>query len=168
MTGLSAELPGPTPQIVVDDADAAIRFYANVFGADELVRNRALDGRVMHCELLMCGGRILVIDDFAGPYVAAPARLGGSTVRLHLYVPDVDAVHDRAVRAGATSVSAPYDAFWGDRYAIVRDPHGHEWSIATEREDLSIDDLRERADSWSRVNGSSPAEPQARSSINGR
>lgn len=150
MSDLPAEFPGPTPQIVVDDADAAIRFYAEVFGADELVRNNAPDGRVMHCELLMYGGRILVIDDLdcEGGGVAPPSRLGGSTVRLHLYVPDTDAVHERAVGAGATSLMAPRDAFWGDRYAIVRDPYGHHWSIATQREDLSVSELERRGDDW--------------------
>jgi PhnB protein len=64
MTGLPAEFPGPTPQIVVDDAEGAVRFYNTVFAADELVRNHAPDGRIMHCELLIFGGRILVIDDF--------------------------------------------------------------------------------------------------------
>ena len=148
MTGLPAEFPGPTPQIV-DDADGAIRFYRDAYGADELVRNHAPDGRVMHCELLMFGGRVLVIDDFEQDQVASPARLGGSTVRLHLYVPDVDGVHERAVGAGATSLMEPQDAFWGDRYAIVRDPYGHHWSLATQREDLSVSELEERGDIWS-------------------
>ncbi len=150
MSGLPAEFPGPTPQIVVDDAEGAIRFYFSVFAADELVRNHAPDGRVMLCELLMFGGRILVIDDFEEDAVSSPRRLGGSTVRLHLYVPDADAVHERAVSAGATSLMAPSDAFWGDRYAIVRDPYGHHWSIATQREDLSVSELEERGDTWAR------------------
>jgi PhnB protein len=149
MSDLPAEFPGPTPQIVVDDAEGAIRFYGTAFAADELVRNRAPDGRVMHCELLVYGGRLLVIDDFEEDEVSAPRRLGGSTVRMHLYVPDADEVHERAVGAGATSLMAPCDAFWGDRYAIVRDPYGHHWSIATQREDLSVSELEERADEWS-------------------
>lgn len=149
MSDLPGEFPGPTPQIVVDDAEAAIRFYGTVFAADELVRNHAPDGRVMHCELLMYGGRILVVDDFEEDEVVSPLRLGGSTVRLHLYVPDADAVYERALGAGATSLMAPCDAFWGDRYAIVRDPYGHHWSIATQREDLSVSELEERGDGWS-------------------
>lgn len=150
MSGLSTEFPGPTPQIVVDDAEAAIRFYGTAFAADELVRNHAPDGRIMHCELLMYGGRILVVDDFDEDAVCSPTRLGGSTVRLHLYVPDADAVYERALEAGATSLMPPSDAFWGDRYAIVRDPYGHHWSIATQREDLSVSELEERGDTWSR------------------
>ena len=145
---VAAEFPGPTPQLVVDDADRAITFYRNAFGADELVRNLAPDGRVMHCELLMFGGRLLVVDDFEEDSTQSPARLGGTTVRLHLYVPDVDAVYRRALAAGAVSVMEPADAFWGDRYAIIADPHGHQWSIATPREDLSVSELEARADAW--------------------
>ncbi|HEV2779827.1 MAG TPA: VOC family protein [Actinophytocola sp.] len=149
MIDVSVEFPGPTPQLVVDDAERAIRFYREAFGADELVRNHAPDGRIMHCELLLCGGRLLVIDDFEPDQVRSPARLGGTTVRLHLYVSDVDRVYAGALAAGAESVMAPEDAFWGDRYAIVRDPHGHQWSIATPREDLSVSDLEARGDAWS-------------------
>jgi PhnB protein len=146
---VSAEFSGPTPQLVVDRAEAAIQFYREVFGADELVRNHAPDGRVMHCELLMYGGRLLFVEDFGPDQATAPARLGGTTVRLHLYVPDVEAVHRRAVEAGAESLMAPQDAFWGDRYAMVRDPFGHQWSIATPKEDLSVSELEARADEWS-------------------
>jgi PhnB protein len=145
---VSAEFPGPTPQLVVDDADAAISFYRTAFGADELVRNAGPDGRIMHCELLVFGGRLLVIDDFDEDPLRPPARLGGTTVRLHLYVPDTDAVYARALKAGAQSVMPPEDAFWGDRYAIVRDPFGHQWSIATPNEDLSVSELEARADEW--------------------
>ncbi|MQA11666.1 MAG: VOC family protein [Pseudonocardiaceae bacterium] len=146
---MSAEFPGPTPQIVVSDADSAIRFYREAFGADELVRNRAPDGRVMHCELLMFGGRILVIDDFDEDPTSSPSRLGGSTVRLHLYVSDVDDVYRRTVKAGAVPIAEPFDAFWGDRYAIVCDPFGHYWSIAAVREELSTAELEARGDTWS-------------------
>jgi PhnB protein len=154
MSDVSAEFPGPTPQLVVDDAERAIGFYREAFGADELVRNHAPDGRVMHCELLMFGGRILVADDFDADPVSSPGRLGGSTVRLHLYVPDVETVYAKALEAGARSVMAPQDAFWGDRYAMVQDPCGHYWSIATPQEDLTVAELEERGDDWSRRQGS--------------
>jgi PhnB protein len=81
--------------------------------------------------------------------VRAPGRLGGSTVRLHLYVPDVDAAYRRALDTGGTAVAPPADAFWGDRYAIVQDPHGHYWSLATPRESLSPDQLEDRGNAWS-------------------
>jgi PhnB protein len=151
MIDLSAEFPGPTPQLVVADAERALDFYRAAFAADELVRSNSPDGRVMHCELLVFGGRLLVIDDFDEDPVSSPTRLGGSTVRLHLYVLEVDAIYERAIKAGAVSVMAPQDAFWGDRYAIVRDPYGHYWSIATPRADLTASELAERGDVWSRA-----------------
>lgn len=144
------EFPGVTPQLTVSDADAAARFYRAAFGADELLRNHGPDGRVMHCELLVNGGRLLLHDDYSPARDRTPAALGGTAVTLHLYVADVDAVFAAAVRAGATALMEPDDAFWGDRYARLRDPFGHEWSLATPRENLSVADLEARADQWAR------------------
>ncbi|HEX2286872.1 MAG TPA: VOC family protein [Mycobacterium sp.] len=148
MTPIGDEFVGPTPQIAVADADAAIAFYCNAFGADELVRNHAPDGRVMHSELLIYGGRILVVDDFGTDEISSPTRLGGTTMRLHLYVDDVDVVFQRAVDAGARAVRTPEDAFWGDRYAVIEDPAGHFWSLATPLNDLSPGALQLRAREW--------------------
>ena len=148
MIDMTSEFPGPTPQLVVDDAERAILFYRTVFGADELVRNPAPDGRIMHCELLVLGGRLIVCDDFDEDSASSPAKLGGTSVRLHLYVSDVDAVYAKAMAAGAESVAEPEDAFWGDRYAIIKDPCGHQWSLATPNEDLSVSELEKRADTW--------------------
>ena len=152
MSEISEEFPGPTPHLVVADADAAIRFYREAFGADELVRNQTSDGRIMHCELLLLGGRLLVADDFDADPVSSPDRLGGTTVRLHLYVPDVDASYARALAAGASGVVEPYDAFWGDRYAMIRDPAGHLWSLGAGHEDITVAEVESRADTWSRRN----------------
>jgi PhnB protein len=148
MTSIGEEFVGPTPQIAVGDADVAITFYREAFGADELVRNHAPDGRVMHSELLIYGGRLLVVDDFENDSISAPTRLGGTTMRLHLYVADVDAVYRRAIEAGARAVQPPEDAFWGDRYAIVEDPAGHSWSLATPVDDLSPGGQHLRAREW--------------------
>jgi PhnB protein len=142
---LNDEFPGVTPQLTVGDADAAVRFYRAAFDADELLRHHGPDGRVTHCELLVNRGRLLLHDDFADQ---SPAALGGTPVTLHLYVDDVDAAFARALAAGAASLMDPADQFWGDRYAMVQDPFGHRWSLATPREDLSIEEMRERSDRW--------------------
>ncbi|HYN94987.1 MAG TPA: VOC family protein [Pilimelia sp.] len=149
-----AEFPGITPHLTVPDTEAAVRFYRAAFGADELVRNVAPDGRVMHCELLLDGGRLLLHDEFPESGALGPAALGGSPVTLHRYVADVDAAYAAALAAGATGTQPPADTFWGDRYAQLTDPAGHRWSLATQREDLSPDELRARADDWS--GGSAP------------
>jgi PhnB protein len=143
---LSFEFPGVTPQLTVHDADAAVRYYRAAFGADELLRNHGPDGRIMHCELLVNGGRLLLHDEYGEP---SPRTLGGTPVTLHLYVADVDYVYAAAIEAGGTSVMEPQNAFWGDRYAMVLDPFGHQWSIATPREELSVAELEARSDEWS-------------------
>lgn len=149
MSDPTAEFAGPIPQLAAADADRAIAFYRQAFGADELLRNHASDGRIMHCELLVFGGRLLVVDDFDADPISAPTALGGSTVRLHLSVPDVDDVYVRAIAAGATSLREPEDAFWGDRYAMVRDPAGHVWSFGAGHDDLTVAEVEDRADHWS-------------------
>jgi uncharacterized glyoxalase superfamily protein PhnB len=138
-----------TPHLVVRGVARAIEFYRRAFGADELYRNTAPDGRaIMHAELLLGDSRFLVNDEFPDWGVLAPPSLGGSPVTLHLYVEDVDAVFQSAVDAGAEVVMPVADAFWGDRYAIVKDPFGHRWSIASRIEDLSPQEIQQRAAMW--------------------
>lgn len=137
-----------TPQLVVSDVAGAVDWYSRALGAHELLRNAAPDGKIMHCELLLGDSRFFVVDEFPGS-MPSPASLGGTPVTLHLYVPDVDALFDRAVGAGATVLMPVADQFWGDRYGILRDPYGHRWSIASRIEDLSPMALHERAERWS-------------------
>jgi PhnB protein len=150
MSGIGSydEFAGVTPQLTVSDADAAVRFYRAAFGADELLRNHAPDGRVMHCELLIAGGRLLLHDEFPEHGGCAPRSSQGTSVVLHLYVSDVDAVFAAALAAGATELMAPQEAFWGDRYAMIEDPFGHRWSVAQRTADPSVAELAERADLW--------------------
>ena len=76
--------------------------------------------------------------------IGSPARLGGTTVTIHMYSPDVDAAHARAVAAGATERMPPADMFRGDRFSMDTDPFGHSWSIATHVEDVSLEERIER------------------------
>ncbi|OLF17224.1 VOC family protein [Actinophytocola xanthii] len=148
------DFPPITVQLIVADADAAVRFYREAFGADELVRNPAADGkRVLHCELLVHGTRLLLHDEFPEQGHLAPTSLGGTSVTMHLYVADADAVFERAVEAGATVELPVQDAFWGDRYGILRDPAGHRWSVATPREDPAPSELRAQADAYNAGQG---------------
>jgi PhnB protein len=148
-TRAPAEFSAITPQLVVRGTARAIEFYARAFGAHELLRNMAPDGeRVMHAELLLGAGRLLLHDEFPEHGQASPETLGGTPVTLHLTVDDADAAFARAVDAGAEVVLPLQDTFWGDRYAIVRDPFGHRWSIAAPIEDLSPRQLQGRAAEW--------------------
>ena len=139
-----------TPQMAVKGVAAAIDWYTRALGAHELLRNAAPDGTsIMHAELLLGDSRFFVVDEFPESMLS-PATLGGTTVTMHLYVRDVDALFNRAVEAGATIVMPVADQFWGDRYGILRDPFGHRWSMASRIEDLSPKKLQDRARAWAK------------------
>jgi PhnB protein len=135
-----------TPHLVVRGVARAVEFYHRAFGARELYRNHAADGvTVMHSELLLGDSRFFVNDEFPDQGVFAPQGERGTGVTLHLYVPDVDAFHARAVAEGAEVLLPLGDYFWGDRYFILKDPFGHRWSVASRIEDLSPKQIHERA-----------------------
>ena len=135
-----------TPHLVVRGVASAIEFYQQAFGASELYRSLAPDGvSIMHSEMLLGDSRFFVNDEFAEWGVLSPESFGGSPVTLHLYVEDVDSVFSQAVSAGAVALLPVNDAFWGDRYGILKDPFGHRWSVASRLEDLSPAELQKRA-----------------------
>lgn len=126
---------GLVPHIVVSGAVQAIEFYKEAFGAQEVHRVPAEDGkRLMHAELKIGEGTLYLCDDFpefCGGKSRSATALGGSPVVIHQYVPNVDDAVKRAADAGAKVVMPPADMFWGDRYASIEDPFGHSWSLAT-------------------------------------
>jgi PhnB protein len=121
-----------TPYLVVYDAKAAIEFYQRAFGAALCCCLPTEDGqRVMHASMKI-GDSLLMLSDECREYDHnAPTTLGGTPVSIHLYVEDADAFFERAVLAGASIMMPVTEMFWGDRYGKVRDPFGHQWSIAT-------------------------------------
>lgn len=137
-----------TAHLVMDGAARAIEFYEKAFGAEELARHPAPDGeRLMHAAIRIGDTVLMLADDFPewGQPARNPKALGGSSVTLHLYVPDCDQMFQRAVAAGASVKMPLADMFWGDRYGVVTDPFGHDWSIATHQHDLSPQELEEAA-----------------------
>jgi uncharacterized glyoxalase superfamily protein PhnB len=143
-----------TPALLVRGAAEAIDFYTRAFGARELGRMPAPDGqRIWHAELQIGDARLMLADEFPEMGGHAPESLGGTPVSLHLYVEDADAVIQRAVDAGATVIQPPMDAFWGDRYGRIKDPFGHEWSVATHIEDVSEEEMRQRAEVFATSTG---------------
>ena len=124
-----------SPHLIVDDASKAIEFYKKAFGAVELGRHAAQDGkRLMHASLRINNSLLMLCDDFpemCGGKSRTPKALGGTPVTIHLQVPDVDALWKQALAAGAEVEFPLADQFWGDRYGIVRDPFGHSWSLGT-------------------------------------
>jgi PhnB protein len=134
-----------TPHLVVRDAARAIDFYEQALGAEELMRIPAPGGPLMHAELRLGDSRVFLVDEFPeSPMegIGSPRQLGATTVTIHLFVDDVDAVVQRASAAGAKVTQPPTDMFWGDRYARIVDPFGHSWSIATHLEDLTPEQIQ--------------------------
>jgi len=134
-----------TPHIVIKGAAQAIDFYKKAFGAEELFRMPGPDGQsIMHAEIKIGNGIVMICEEFP-EMCRSPKTLGGTPVTVHLYVEDADKAFDRAVKAGATASMPPSDMFWGDRYGKVTDPFGHEWSIATHKEDVTPEECGKRA-----------------------
>ena len=145
MTKTSHPIPagheGLIPHLVCDPCAGAIEFYKKAFGAQELNRAPAPDGRrIMHAALRIGGSVVFLVDDFpefCGGKSSSPKALNGTPVTIHRYVEDCDAAIKRAADAGATVQMPPADMFWGDRYGVVTDPFGHSWSFATHIKDLT-------------------------------
>jgi PhnB protein len=122
------------PHLTVHDGNAALEFYKKGLGAEVLSHVPAPDGkRVMHAALSVGGSVFMLNDDFpeyCGGKVRSPKATGTTGVTLHLNVTDCDAAVQRMATAGGTVTMPPDDMFWGDRYAKVTDPFGHEWSFS--------------------------------------
>jgi uncharacterized glyoxalase superfamily protein PhnB len=101
---------------------------------------------VVHAQMKIGDSVLMLNDEFPGMSLKSPSTLGGSCVAIHLYVEDVDASFNRAVGAGAKVSMPVMDMFWGDRYAVLEDPFGHTWSLATHKEDVEPEECSRRAE----------------------
>lgn len=128
-----------TPHLIIDGAAKAIDFYKKAFGAEEICRMPGPGGGLMHAEIQIGTSKLMLADE--APQWGCLGPKGHSPVCLHVYVPDCDAAMKRAADAGATVVMPASDVFWGDRYGKLKDPFGHEWSIATHVKDLSPEEM---------------------------
>jgi PhnB protein len=131
--------------LCVDGAADAIAFYTDVLGAEERVRIGAPDGKVGHAELTLGDSLIMLSDEYPEMNVRGPKAIGGTPVTIGVYVDDVDATFAKAVAAGAREVRPIEDHFYGDRAGQFEDPWGHRWSVATNIEDVSVEEMQRRA-----------------------
>lgn len=132
--------------LIVKDAVEAMEFYATAFGGETITRMPGPDGKgTLHAEMRIGNSVLMLSDENPDWGTKSPLTMGGTTVHLHLYVEDADAVFNQAVAAGCQVTQPITDVFWGDRYARVTDPYGHAWSIATHTEDLTPEELDERS-----------------------
>jgi len=131
-----------TPHLICADAAAAIDFYRKAFNAIETSRLPGPNGKLMHAAVRIGDSALMLVDEMPQWGALGPKARGGSSVTIHLYVPNVDATVAQAVAAGAKVTMPASDMFWGDRYGQLEDPFGHLWSIATHTRDLSADEIR--------------------------
>ncbi len=132
-----------TPYLVVNGAEAAIRFYEQAFGAKEKLR-LPMGDKLGHAEIQIGDSIVMLADEFPEMDQKGPNSRGGPSSSILLYVEDVDSAFRQALDAGATEESAVADQFWGDRMGTLRDPFGHRWSMATAMEEVAPDELQRR------------------------
>jgi PhnB protein len=126
-----------TPYLIINNAEGLIEFLKQAFEAEELSRMAQPDGGIMHAEVRL-GDSTIMLADATDQYPPTPAF-------LYLYVQDTDAVFQKALAAGATSIREPTDEFYGDRTAAVKDAFGNQWGIATHVEEVSPEEMERRA-----------------------
>ncbi len=131
-----------TPHLTVRDADKALEFYKNAFGAEVLHVARMPDGKVMHAALRVGDSMLMLNEEFPEYGGLSPLSVGGTGVTIHIYTEDVDTAFNRAVSAGAQVKMPLMDQFWGDRYGLIADPFGHKWSIAAHTKDMSPEEMQ--------------------------
>lgn len=123
------EFRSVTPHLYAQRPVDLIEFLKQAFGGEEAYRAETPDGSIPHAQVRI-GDSIVALAGGHGPYTPMPCT-------LHLYVPDTDALYDRALRAGAISIQPPADQPYGDRSAGVTDPFGNRWFIATHIRDVA-------------------------------
>ena len=147
-----------TPYLSVRGAAAAIEFYKKAFGATELYRLQQPDGRIGHATIDIAGAKLYLADEFPEAGFQSPESLGGSPIVIHLDVADVDALGRQAVAAGAIVVRPIEDQFYGARSGQFRDPFGHTWTLSTNKETVSPEEMQRRNDEISRQETAAPEE----------
>lgn len=140
------------PHLIVNDGMAALKFYKEVFGAEEGHNMMTPDGkRLMHGELILDGHKFFVSDEFAtneGGFCKTPQTLGGTCARVTLMTDDADAVVERAVERGAKILMPVQDMFWGARYGQILDPFGHNWGINQQLKEQTEEETNKAAEEF--------------------
>ena len=138
------------PYLCVRNASEAIDFYAAALGAREEFRlTDPGDGRIGHAELTIGNARFMLSDEYPDFGAVSPPTLGGSPVKFHIYVEDVDTAFAKALAAGGVEVRPVADQFFGDRMGEFADPFGHTWTLASRIEEVSPDEMQQR---WQATN----------------
>ena len=127
-----------TPYLTVDDPAPVIEFLKKVLDAKDIFAMRDDKGNIGHAEVKV-GSSILMLGKARDEWKSRPGN-------FYVYVEDCDAIYEKALAAGATSISKPETQFYGDRHGGVTDSQGNNWWVATHVEDISPDDMKRRAE----------------------
>ncbi|MCA9045002.1 MAG: VOC family protein [Planctomycetaceae bacterium] len=133
-----------TPYLIVHDGNAAIQFYERAFGAKEVLRLDGPNNTLAHGEIVIGESRLMLANEHPGMGALSPKSIGGSPVSMLIYVPNVDEAFQQALDAGATEIRPVQDQFYGDRAGTLKDPFGHQWTLATHTEDVSQEEVERR------------------------
>ena len=148
MTGTVKGIPDGAsaviPRLFCRDPDAEIEFCTSAFGAVELNRRPGEDGRTAHALVTIGPAMVMIESQWPGVANRPPSPDGSSPVVLYVYVENVDETVSRAEVAGAKTLMAPTDQFWGDRTAWIMDPSGHVWTIAARIEEPTEEERKAR------------------------
>ena len=136
---------GVTPYLICKNAEEAIDFYKRAFGAEEILRLGKPGERIGHCEMKIGKAFFMLADEFPEMGGISPQSIGGTPVSLYVYVEDVDGFTGKAVREGLKVIRPVAYQFYGDRSGYFEDPFGHKWGFATHVEDLTPEQMDERA-----------------------
>jgi PhnB protein len=124
-----------------------MKFYCDVFGAT-VVGVTEFGDVLAHAELDLGNGRLQLGEPSPDYHLAAQSTTDDACYSIALYCPDVDALVERAVAAGAVVREPVTDFVSGDRYGSIRDPFGVRWSIMTRVEDLPDAESARRVEEW--------------------
>ena len=133
-----------TPYLCVKGAAKALEFYARAFKAKEVYRLAEPDGKIGHAEFEIGNSRLMISDEYPDFGALSPQSVGGSPIKIHVYVDDVDAFVKHAVAVGATMLRPPKDQLFGERNSMIADPFGHSWFVSTQLEDVSPAEMQRR------------------------
>ena len=150
--------PAPQPEtnpvrsmslyICVANASEAIDFYREAFGAKELWRLNEAGGKIGHAEIQIGNTSLMLSDEYPDYNTLSPETIGGSSVKIHLDVEDVDAFAEHAIKAGATLIRPIADQFYGDRSGQLADPFGYTWIVSTHIKDVSGEEIQKEFDKF--------------------
>lgn len=132
------------PYLRVRDANAAIAFYVEVFGATERFRLTEPSGRIGHCELSLGNIVLMLSDEYPEYNILGPQSPGTAGFLIHLHVHNADELAARAIAAGASMIRQPADAFYGERSCTIRDPFGHDWMLGHQIESVTPAEMQRR------------------------